>query len=137
MESGLFPEMKTSNICWVLDTVRLWSWKRSIQEKILWVVLCALISAVYTNSTKMHRKNCWWRCCKKREKMFHHVVSWCRRLRLKRVVLHFVRCWPVVGGPFMNYVEIKMKEMLIEKLKSMDSGSDSRKMLQEIYQFSL
>ena len=37
----------------------------------------------------------------------------------------------------MNYVEIKMKEMLIEKLKSMDSGSDSRKMLQELYQFSL
>ena len=99
-------------------------------------MLCALISAVYTNSTKMHRKNCWWRCCKKREKMFYHVVSWCRRLRLKRVVLHFVRCWPVVGGPFMNYVEIKMKEMLIKKLKSMDSGSDSCKMLQELNQFS-
>ena len=36
----------------------------------------------------------------------------------------------------MNYVEIKMKEMLIKKLKSMDSGSDSRKVLQESNQFS-
>ena len=36
----------------------------------------------------------------------------------------------------MNYVEIKMKEMLIKKLKSMDSGSDSCKMLQELNQFS-
>ena len=35
----------------------------------------------------------------------------------------------------MNYVEIKMKEMFIEKLKSMDSGSDSFKMLQELNQF--
>ena len=36
----------------------------------------------------------------------------------------------------MNYVEIKMKEMLIKKLKSLDSGSDSCKMLQELNQFS-
>jgi hypothetical protein len=57
------------------------------------IVCCVLRSQLYIpTQLKCIEKIADGGVAKKREEMFYHVVSWCRRLRLKRFVLHFVRC---------------------------------------------